>query len=143
MTFKAAFLRRHTCALKESHALRLFCFVSTQHQEKLVESENFSSGALHFDPKHHTFNMLLSFVSFQTFYRSFGSRQPSFERMERKGLKHFKGFEPFKVCTLRERIGHILSKNCHVLANLTLFSEAERGNCFVCALFTAFQKVEF
>ena len=34
--------------------------------------------------------------------------------MERKGSKHFegfRGFEPLKVCTLRERISHILSKN--------------------------------
>ena len=54
--------------------------------------------------------------------------------MERKGLKRFegfKGFELFKVCTLRERISHVLSKNCHVLGNQTLFSEAERGNCFL------------
>ena len=68
--------------------------------------------------------------------------------MERKGLKRFegfKGFELFKVCTLRERISHVLSKNCHVLGNQTLFSEAERGNCFLQALFTAlqFSKLEF
>ena len=65
--------------------------------------------------------------------------------MERKGLKRFEGFEPFKVCTLRERISHVLSKNCNVLGNQTLFSEAERGNCFVLALFTAlqFSKLEF
>ena len=90
----------------------------------------------------------VSFVSLQTFYRSFGSRQLSFERMERKGLKRFEGFkvlEPFKVCNLRERISHILTKNCHVLGNQTVFSEAERGNCFVCVLLTAlqFSKVEF
>ena len=32
---------------------------------------------------------------------------------KKKGLKRFKGFnglEPFKVCTLRERISHVLSK---------------------------------
>ena len=41
---------------------------------------------------------------------------------KKKGLKCFKGFEglqPFKVCTLRERISHVLSKNCHVLGNKT------------------------
>ena len=42
--------------------------------------------------------------------------------MGKKGLKHFKGFEglePFKVCTLREKISHVLGKNCHVLGNQT------------------------
>ena len=82
------------------------------------------------------------------FYCSFGSQQLLSERMERKGLKRFKGFEglePFKVCNLRERISRILSKNCYVPANQTLFNEAEQGNFFVCTLFTAlqFSKLEF
>ena len=41
---------------------------------------------------------------------------------KKKGLKRFKGFEglePFKVCTLRETINHILNKSCHVLDNQT------------------------
>ena len=59
---------------------------------------------------------------------------------KKKGLKRFKGFEglePFKVCTLRERISHVLSKKLARAREPNLFSEAERANCFVCAHFTA------
>ena len=116
-------------------ALRLFCFVSTPHQDKVGGiGEIFVRRVTFFIRNIALLTLFLSFVSFQTFYCSFGSWHLSFERMERKGLKRFegfKGFEPFKVCTLRERISHVLSKNCHVLGNQTLFSEAERGNCFV------------
>ena len=69
--------------------------------------------------------------------------------MERKGLKRFKGFEgsePFEVCTLHERISHILSKNCHVLGRQTLFNEAEQGIIvsFACiSQLCSFQKWNF
>ena len=106
----------------------------------MAESENFSLGVLHFDPKYHTFNIVSIICLVRSSYR--------LKEFLKKGLKRFKGFEglePFKVCTLRERISHVLSKNCHVLGKQTLFSEAERANCFVCAHFMAlqFSKVEF
>ena len=73
---------------------------------KLVESENFSLDVLHFDPKHGTFNFVSIVCIALTFYRSFGSRQLSFERMEKKkGLKRFKGLEVLKfVLCVRELV---------------------------------------
>ena len=75
---------------------------------KLVESKNFLLDVLHFDPKHRTFNFVSIVCIALTFllYRSFGSRQLSFERLEKKkGLKRFKGFEGLKfVLCVRELV---------------------------------------
>ena len=39
-------------------ALHLLCFVSTQHQDKVDGIGILLSGVLHFDLKHHTFNVV-------------------------------------------------------------------------------------
>ena len=51
--------------------------------------------------------------------------------MGKKGLTRYKGFEglePFKVCTLREKISHVLGKNCHVLGNQTCLVKQNKLN---------------
>lgn len=61
-----------------------FALLAHSTKTKLVESENFSLDVLHFDPKHRTFNFVSIVCIDLTFYRWFGSRQLSFERMEKR-----------------------------------------------------------
>ena len=126
-----------------------FALLAHSTKTKLVESENFSSGALHFDPKHRTFNIVSivcivsNFLSFVWFAASIVWNDG---KKKFKAFRRFQRFQAFlSLYFAWENISHVLSKNCHVLGNQTLFSEAERGNCFVQALFTAlqFSKLEF
>ena len=70
-----------------------FALLAHSTKTKLVESENFSSGALHFDPKHRTFN-IVSIVCIVSNFLSFVWFATSI--VWNDGKKKFKAFRRFQ-----------------------------------------------